>query len=166
MLYKELTEDQKGRFWDKVNIHESTKECWEWEGAKKPTGYGNVSFNGKHYISHRVAFELLNEFYPKQFIVMHICDNRSCCNPHHLVLGTIKTNAIDMLIKNRGIKTANHALGENNFNAKLNPKKVRNIKKLLRETDMYQWQIADIHGVTQTAISSIKLNKTWSHINV
>ena len=39
------------------------------------------------------------------FVAMHICDNPSCCNPSHLVIGTHADNQTDKYKKNRQKKT-------------------------------------------------------------
>ena len=33
---------------------------------------------------------------------MYSCDNRRCCNPKHLSVGTNRENALDMMRKGRG----------------------------------------------------------------
>jgi len=91
-------------FWDKVDIKPRRAECWEWRGAKKPTGYGNVRINKKCKLAHRVAWEIASFEIPEGMIVCHVCDNPSCCNPSHLMLGTISSNAIDMVKKGERIQ--------------------------------------------------------------
>lgn len=150
-------------FWSKVEITDNVKDCWNWTGAKKPTGYGNVRIDKVYKLAHRVAFELAHEEIPSGFIVCHICDNPSCCNPSHLMLGTVKSNAADMLIKNRQKKTDPLNRGERNINSKLTDDMVREIKVLLSNGES-QYEIAKKYGVSQPAIGSIKLGKTWRHI--
>ena len=136
-------------FWSKVDIKNNTKECWEWTGAKKPSGYGNVRINKKYLLSHRVAFELTNGAIPKGYMVCHICDNPSCCNPNHLMLGTVKSNAADMLIKNRQKKPESAAKGENNGNSKLNEKQILEIRDLYAKGVLNQYELAKNYGVSQ-----------------
>lgn len=160
----ELNKEQSDAFWSKVNIVKSTKDCWEWSGAKTPAGYGNVRINGSYKRSHRVAWELINFTIPVGYIVMHICDNPSCCNPHHLAISTRKTNSIDMLIKNRGSKHKIKHFGTKNVNAKLNDSKVLKIRELYKENMFNQYQLADMFNVTQTAIGCVVRNETWRHV--
>ncbi|MGJ3625969.1 HNH endonuclease signature motif containing protein [Sphingomonas sp. MMS24-JH45] len=47
-------------------------------------------------------WEISHGSVPDDMIVMHKCDNPSCSNPEHLMLGTMKDNTQDMLRKGRG----------------------------------------------------------------
>ena len=51
------SENWKDKFWKKV-VAGTPTQCWEWIGAKKPTGYGNVRINKICKGAHRVAWEL------------------------------------------------------------------------------------------------------------
>lgn len=154
---------QADAFWSKVGITDSTKDCWNWLGAKKPTGYGNVRINKKYMLTHRVAFELAHGAIPSPYIVCHICDNPSCCNPAHLMLGTIKSNAADMLIKNRQKKHSISTRGSKNINSKLTEADIPMIR-LLHDKGESQKSIAEIFGVTPPAIRSVLNGKTWGHV--
>lgn len=156
---------QQKAFWSKINITESIKECWLWEGAKNTKGYGNLTVDKKHYHAHRIAFELINGPIPDGFIVCHICDNPPCCNLHHLMLGTIKSNAADMLIKNRQKKPEAAARGINNANAKLSDSIVREIRHKYQIEAINQYKLAELYGVSQQTISTIVRNKTWRHVS-
>jgi len=159
-----LPQFQVDAFWSKVDVAENIKDCWNWLGAKKTKGYGNVRINKSYLLAHRVAFQLINGSIPSGYVICHICDNPSCCNPHHLMLGTIKSNAADMLIKNRGKKPEYAARGAVNGNSKLCDKDVINIRASYKANELNQYQLADKYNVTQSAIGSIVRNETWRHV--
>lgn len=159
-----MTPQSIDAFWSKVDIANNTRECWNWRSAKKPSGYGNVTIDKKYRLAHRVAFELANGPIPPGFIVCHICDNPSCCNPQHLMLGTVKSNAADMLIKNRQVKAQYASRGVNNTNAKLTNEDVLRIRELYRNKSLNQYELSDKFGVSQTCIGSIVRRTTWRHI--
>lgn len=77
------------RFWAKVN---KTEGCWEWTAPRKATGYGQIKFEGKPLLSHRVSYEFANGPIAPGLDVDHICHNRGCVNPEHLRAATRKQN--------------------------------------------------------------------------
>lgn len=80
----------------------NSKGCWNWTGGKINTGYGSVRLFGKHWLAHRLFYTLYSkEFIPRNLLVLHKCDNRICCNPEHLFLGTDKDNHDDKINKGR-----------------------------------------------------------------
>jgi hypothetical protein len=65
--------------------------CWPWTGALGSKGYGVLSWNGYTYSAHRVAAWLagiIEDPYEARglygLLIGHECDNKVCCNPHHL----------------------------------------------------------------------------------
>lgn len=77
-------------------------DCWEFKGSKNKDGYGKIGIGGKKNESaHRVIFKIYNFDIPKNMVILHTCDNPSCCNPKHLVLGTQNDNIQDMVQKRR-----------------------------------------------------------------
>lgn len=65
----------------KIEVVESG--CWEWAGYRKPSGYGQVKWNGSMRHAHRVVYSLLVGD-PGELDVDHRCRNRACVNPDHL----------------------------------------------------------------------------------
>ena len=165
MARRGVNKDQAEAFWSKVDMGKGVKSCWPWAGAKKPKGYGNVRINKKDCIAHRVAFELANGIIPEGFIVCHICDNPACCNPDHLMLGTIKSNAADMFLKGRQKSKIYASRGEQNGNSKLKNEDVVEIRTKYKEREANQHQLAEQYGVSQTVIGLVVRNKTWRHVN-
>lgn len=82
--------------------------CWNWMLSKDKPGYGRLKIQmgsrDKYRMTsaHRYAFEIFIGHIPNGMNVLHRCDNRACCNPEHLFLGTQQDNMIDMHQKGRG----------------------------------------------------------------
>jgi hypothetical protein len=90
----------------KVRLLEKSKpallSCIEWTGAKTNRGYGHLSFDGKHMLAHRAAFEASTRMrLPKGVLVCHACDNPSCIKPEHLWIGSQSDNMKDAYKKGR-----------------------------------------------------------------
>jgi hypothetical protein len=48
-----------------------------------------------------VAWIITNGSIPNSMHVLHICDNKACCNPAHLYLGTHQDNMADVKARGR-----------------------------------------------------------------
>ena len=91
------------RLWAKVD-RRGPEECWPWTGARRGRGYGHLGSGGRGQPSiaaHRAVFTLTHGPIPPGMVVCHTCDNRICCNPAHLWLGTQRDNLMDMIAKGR-----------------------------------------------------------------
>lgn len=86
------------RFWVKVD---TSGECWEWAASKFRTGYGQFTINGHPVSAHRFAYMDTFGPIPHGLMVRHSCDNRLCCNPRHLSLGTAQDNMDDKVSRGR-----------------------------------------------------------------
>lgn len=75
--------------------------CWLWEGRTSTSGYGVLSIKGQEVYAHRWAFEFYKNQSPKDKLVCHKCDIKTCVNPRHLFLGDHKINALDAHKKGR-----------------------------------------------------------------
>lgn len=135
--------------------------CWEFDSVNIH-GYGHVTIHSIYYRVHRLSWEINVGPIPKGMWVLHKCDNRACCNPDHLFLGTPQDNVDDMRAKNRD--SYGHNKGSNNGQAVLCEDDVVQIRKLLASTNYTQDRIGRMFGVTRGAIKSIKYGVTWSHL--
>jgi len=68
------------------------RECWPWTGGTFSSRYGRFSLRGKSLLAHRVVYQLKNGAIPDGLMVMHKCNNKMCCNHHHLTVGTNSKN--------------------------------------------------------------------------
>ena len=95
-----ITNRLKHRFWSKVEIKD-TSSCWPWKASFGYRDYGKFKFLNTYVSAHRIAYLVTKGDVPQNLIVLHTCDNPSCCNPEHLGLGTIAENNWDRATKGR-----------------------------------------------------------------
>ena len=139
------------KFWERVSTGPNDV-CWPWSKSIK-NGYGRFTEGYKEHYAHRRAWELSRGPIPHGLMVLHRCNNKVCCNPFHLKLGTGKVNT------NEAYRDGLCRTGERHPKAKLTLQQVRSIRADKRS----QVKIAAEHGVGQATISSIQLGKSWKH---
>lgn len=67
-----------------AKIRDADGDCWEWTGARTPSGYGQ-KWNGQRVMpAHRWSYEYHVGPIPKGLQLDHLCRNRACVNPWHL----------------------------------------------------------------------------------
>lgn len=122
--------------------------CWNWKRAIDSGGYGVVRIrNGSSAaIVHRIVWELWNSKIIGRLCVCHTCDNRRCCNPDHLFLGTQKENVVDSVRKGR---KPHKLTREQAASIKINNGTLQDI--------------ADQYGVGQTTVWNIKHDRVLSY---
>ena len=80
---------------------DSKTGCWVWQGAKSNNygkfGRGKIFFRGRHNFVHRLMFAHFKGGLKKGLVIRHICNNGLCCNPDHLLTGTVKENIQDLI---------------------------------------------------------------------
>lgn len=146
-------------FWSHARKDPANEDaCWQWIGDTHPGGYGQFMHKRKLIYGHRASYEIHYGPIPKGMQVCHKCDNPPCCNPRHLVLGTLQYNAKDRTDKGRT------AHGEKHGAAKLTADLVAKIKgELVNRAETWD-AIASRYGVTRMAIIKISQGKTWAHV--
>lgn len=133
--------------------------CWLYQ-CLHMKGYGHLYIDGKKYPAHRFSYEYHNKPINNPLLyACHRCDVRNCVNPDHIFLGTAKENNRDKLNKGR----SNPSHGENHSSSKLTELQVKQILQKL-ENGIQQKIIAKEYGVCPTAISRIKIGKSWKHV--
>jgi len=80
--------------------------CWIFMGQLNKQGYGRIGRGGRNgglAFTHRITYQYLVKDIPYGMHVLHKCDVPSCCNPHHLFVGTDADNNADMISKGRAV---------------------------------------------------------------
>lgn len=158
--------------------------CWETNLCKGSHGYGQITVGGTAWLTHRYSWWVHNGCPSMEIFkgkhVMHSCDNKSCCNPEHLRVGTPTENAIEAVERVRVIKpkkekregnyvaTAGsfkpgHGSGESNVTAKLTWDDVREIRRRKAEGLKYGElkKMAQEYDIAYITIQKIVGNTLW-----
>lgn len=187
------------RFWSKVNKDGPTQPhmttpCWLWT-ACKVYGYGSFRVGDNIFRASRIVWvihhgQIQHDGSYHGMCVCHRCDERACCNPSHLFLGTNTDNAQDKEAKGRG----NHVGGDKNGSrthperlsrgishfsrthperlargeahglSKLTAEKVIKIRSIYGNGVLSCQQLGVLFGVTKSVISKVIRYKLWSHV--
>lgn len=149
------------RLWEKIKIA-GPNECWEWQGSLDFGGYGHIADEtGKTKKAHRIVKELSGSNIVN-FHVCHSCDNRRCCNPAHLFLGTHAENIQDRHDKGRTVLPSPMP-GEQNPRAKLSEFDVNEIRWLYAANHPPR-ELAKTFSVSKSTIGLIVRRATWRHL--
>lgn len=115
------------RFWEKVRkdgpIPMHAPElggCWEWTGARRPSGHGQFGTLPAHVYALELA---LGQPRPDGTEGCHRCDNPSCVRPSHIYFGTRQNNVDDAWGRGR------HQIGSGRPAARLLESQVEEIRQ-------------------------------------
>lgn len=144
------------RLWARVE-RPAPDACWEWQGAINSHGYGTIRERCASKGAHVIAYRSSKGDVPAGMLVCHTCDNRKCCNPAHLFLGTKAENNADRNAKGR------QARGSRIKRARLTETDAALIR-YLTDCGANGKQLAALYGVFQSTISSIHRLRTWAHV--
>lgn len=157
---RKSTEDH---FWSRVDRSGGPDGCWLWIGGGDGKGYGSCKFRGRMIRTHILAWELTHGPISDRLCVCHDCpggENRRCCNPRHLFLGTRKDNNADRDRKGHHVSLR----GERHGRAKLSPESVIAIRRRSATGDATFAALSREFGVSETTIADIVRRKIWRHL--
>ena len=153
-----LSKSDTKRFWSHVD-RRGKNECWEWTICCDGRGYGSFSANGKSLTASRVSWEIKHKRkVRKGFVIAHapiICHNKKCVNPNHLSEKTQKQNAADRILDGTARMRESHNL------AKMNWKKVREMRRLRKEKNMSHKELSARFNICMAQVSNIIREVMW-----
>jgi hypothetical protein len=124
--------------------------CWRWSG-EHTQGYGTIVVLGRKQRVHRVAYEILiGEIGPDEDVRQTCTKYRDCFNPAHLV--KVDGSAPKATSTRRTPK-----------NAKLDPDKVREIRRRLKKGDKHT-DIARDYGISDVLVHYVEQRKVWAKV--
>ncbi len=104
-----ITQKIINRFWKKIDFPENLVDsCWEWNAAKDKKGYGQFWTGSLPCGAHRFSYMIFKGEIGEGLCIRHTCNNTSCVNPHHLLIGTQQDNIDDRNSQNRQAKGEDH----------------------------------------------------------
>lgn len=137
------------------------KACLLWPRTPAKNGYGQLSYAGKHYCAHALAYELTYGPVPPGKQVCHTCDVRACFNPHHLWAGTGSENQFDS--SHKGRHTNGFKPGELNAMHTLTAKDVLTIRSKYVPKKNGR-QLAEKYTISLSTVCKIADRKRWKTI--
>lgn len=160
------------RLWENIDWANPTDTgCLLWTGSRTCYGYGGIAvglfpedralFPGcpsRTIAASRAIWALYFGPILAGMCVCHACDNRLCCNPDHLFLGTTQENTDDRIRKGREARGAQSGV------SKLTDRRVIAIRKAYSRGDVTYPQLAALHGVDRTTIGRIVRRVIWRHL--
>lgn len=149
-------DDFAGRLWARIDRSGGASSCWPWLGARDKDGYGKTHDHRLGDIrAHRAVFMI--EFGELPILVRHSCDNPPCCNPAHLLAGTLDDNRSDMMERGRQCR------GERVRTAKMSEAGVLRARRLHHHGVSVNELMAQFN-LGKSSMHALLKGQTWRHL--
>ena len=140
-----------------LNLETGCHEIIGYAGGARGHVRIEIARGSKHYVHRIVVMEELGRELQSNEIVRHVCNNPKCCNPDHLVIGTVFDN-------NQDRKAAGHYNGNRRKRGpNLSASEVALIKMRLR-LGQGTFSLASAFNRHPEAIRRIKTGETYPNI--
>jgi len=150
-----LDPEDKDRLYGKID--RDSDGCHEWKCQLDSDGYPRFWAGGRYRRAHRVVHFLATGEDPP--VVMHMCDNPSCCRPEHLCSGTVASNVADRQAKDRQAK------GSANGRSKLSSGEVAEIRRRYREEESASYRsLGEKYGLHKASIGAIVRRESYQSV--
>lgn len=138
----------------------NTVDCINHKRCADKDGYGTIKIAGKGLRLHRYTYCLYNNVTMESISglqVRHTCDNPSCINPKHLLIGSHQDNMNDKVQRNRQTR------GDVHGRTKLTSTQVKYIREHCKPRDKVHGvlPLSRQFGVSTTAIRYARDGKNW-----
>lgn len=129
---------------------DETTGCWVCTTGLSGNGYGQISVSNKMTTMHRASWLAHFGPIPAGELVLHRCNNKQCCNPEHLYLGSKSDNFRD-------------AVTDGVAALKLNDLQVR-LAVRLRKLGWPLREIAELYNVSISCVSRACRRDTYGWV--
>ena len=127
--------------------------CLEFTGPVDKYGYPKIKVRSEgrntYQRGHRVMWSHVNGEITNSLCVLHKCDNKRCCDPAHLYLGTRKENNRDKFYRAVGKTPLRH------------PTQIACAKRLIL-TNAHDSDVSFVTGLPARTIAKIRLGQAWA----
>lgn len=152
------TKTERGKPLQFIMSIPETDGCVLWPYGLDTHGYGQLNYEGRMTLAHRLSLLQKQEPSDAGMWALHSCDTPRCVNPKHLYWGTRRQNIDDMVNRDR----SSH--GEDSLLSKLTESQVREIFEIRKTTTLTQLEIAVKFGVDDSTVGSILSGKSWRRV--